>query len=78
MKSIHDHRYQQLIEKIVALREEKKITQTQLAKLLGKPQSYVAKVENFDRRIDVVELLDWLSACETKPSQFMRHVEWWT
>ena len=77
MKSIHDPRYQKLIDQLIALREEKKITQTQLAEFLGKPQSYVAKIENFDRRLDIVELSDWLTACQTKPSEFIKHVEWW-
>ncbi|WP_139143362.1 helix-turn-helix transcriptional regulator [Janthinobacterium sp. HH104] len=49
MKSIHDPRYCTFIEHLVAARVRQKITQTQLSKFLGKPQSYVAKVENLDR-----------------------------
>ena len=32
------------------------LTQVQVAKKLGKPQSYVSKVESNERRIDVIEL----------------------
>lgn len=60
MSSIHDPRYQKLIKQLVSLRELKNITQVQLASSLKKPQSYVAKVENLERRIDVIELHDWL------------------
>ena len=32
------------------------LTQTDAAAALGKPQSYISKVENVERRIDPVEL----------------------
>lgn len=62
MSSIHDPRYREVIQKLIDLRESKKITQVQLATSLRKPQSYVAKVENCERRLDFIELHDWLSA----------------
>ena len=61
MSSIHDSRYRKLIEALILKRGLKNITQVQLASSLKKPQSYVAKVENFERRIDVLELHDWLN-----------------
>lgn len=61
MSSIHDPRYRKLIKALILERELKNITQVQLASSLKKPQSYVAKVENFERRIDVLELHDWLN-----------------
>ena len=45
MRSIHDPRYQDLIKKLIELRESKNVTQVELAQHLGKPQSYVSKVE---------------------------------
>lgn len=36
------------------------MTQVELAQRLGKPQSYVSKVEILERRLDVIELNDWL------------------
>lgn len=38
------------------------MTQVQLAAILGVPQSFVAKVEGMERRLDVVEFARWLSA----------------
>ena len=61
MSSIHDPRYQKLIKQLIFLRESKKITQVQLASSLKKHQSYIAKVENLERRLDVIELYDWLN-----------------
>jgi transcriptional regulator with XRE-family HTH domain len=39
------------------LREEKELTQAQLAERLGLPQSYVSKYEGGERRLDFVETL---------------------
>lgn len=71
MSSIHDPRYQKLIHHLIVIRETKKVTQVELAASLKKPQSYVAKVENLDRRIDVIELHDWLLALDKSISDFL-------
>lgn len=62
MSSIHDKRYIKLINTLTQLRELKDITQVELASSLKKPQSYISKIENLERRIDIVELYDWLKA----------------
>lgn len=62
MRSIHDPRYQDLIKKLIELRESKNVTQVELARRLKKPQSYISKIEILERRIDVIELIDWLAA----------------
>ena len=64
MSSIHEPRYKRLIQELIYIRELKKITQVELAASLKKPQSYVAKVENLDRRLDILELSDWLSVLD--------------
>ncbi|WP_111858273.1 helix-turn-helix domain-containing protein [Acinetobacter sp. CFCC 10889] len=61
MSSIHDPRYKKLIKELIRIRELKQVTQVELATSLNKPQSYVAKVENLDRRLDILELNDWLT-----------------
>lgn len=71
MSSIHDPRYRKLIQQLIDMRELKKITQVELASSLKKPQSYVAKVENLDRRIDILELQDWLSALDISIISFL-------
>ena len=71
MRSIHDPRYQDLIQKLIELRESKNVTQVELAQRLGKPQSYVSKVEILERRLDVIELCDWLNAINIKMTDFI-------
>lgn len=71
MSSIHDPRYNKLIHELISIRESKKVTQVELATSLNKPQSYVAKVENLDRRLDILELTDWLTALDISIIQFI-------
>lgn len=71
MSSIHDPRYREIIKKLIELRESKNMTQVQLATSLKKPQSYVAKVENYERRLDFIELHDWLKYLDEKITSFL-------
>lgn len=57
-KSVFSDRYSRLITRIVEARRRAGITQTALAQKLGKPQSYISKVERGERRLDVVETMD--------------------
>lgn len=76
MSTIHDERYIVLINGLRRLREGERIRQADLAERLGKRQSYVSKVEGLERRLDVVELYDWLVALDQDPLGFLRSVEW--
>jgi len=57
MASVYSDEYQRVINALKKARKEKGITQAQLAEALGKPQSFIAKVENGERRLDVVEFV---------------------
>ncbi|ESF03049.1 hypothetical protein L244_15365 [Salmonella enterica subsp. enterica serovar Worthington str. BCH-3194] len=43
------------------------MTQAQLAKALGKPQSFIAKVESGERRLDVVEFVRFCRLMNIEP-----------
>ena len=75
MSSIHDARYQKLILNLIQIRESKDVTQVELSIILKKPQSYIAKVENLDRRIDVIEGGDWLEALNSSLSQLLDNTD---
>ncbi len=47
------------------------LTQAKLAQKLGKPQSYIAKYETGERRLDVIELLDILDAIGGDAAKFI-------
>lgn len=52
-----------LCQQLKKARQDAGLTQTDLAELIGKPQSYVAKIETHERRLDVVEFVRWMEAC---------------
>ena len=58
-----------------AAREARGITQQELARRLGKPQSYVSKAEMGERRLDVVEYLQFMRAIEGEPLTILRDIE---
>lgn len=51
------------------------MTQADVAKALGKPQSFVAKYENGERRIDVIEFVDIAAALGVVPGDILAEVE---
>ncbi len=56
IKTIHDRRYQVLVERLRTARCAAEITQVELAAQLGAAQSYVSKYERAERRLDVIEV----------------------
>ena len=74
MSTIHDPRYSLMIAQLIHLRNEKGITQVNLASTLSKPQSYISKTEGLERRLDMIELVDWLDVLETDPIKFLKQL----
>ena len=74
-KSIHSEPYKRLLALLVAQRKVADLSQYELAERLHRPQSFIAKVEGGERRIDVVEFLEIVRALEADPYEIMREVE---
>ncbi len=55
-KSIYKKEYKKVIERLKKARLESDLKQTKVAKKLAKPQSFISKIEQGERRLDVVEL----------------------
>ena len=47
-------------------REERELSQRELARLMGKTQSYISKIETGERRLSVVELYNYTLALDGK------------
>lgn len=56
VNNIYPEEYKQVREKLRSARPESGLTQEEVAKKLGKPQSYISKSEGGERRLDVTEL----------------------
>ena len=72
MSSIFPDEYQKALEQLVAARKRVEVTQTELAKMLGRPQSFVSKYESGERRLDVAEFVGVARALGADPIKMVR------
>jgi transcriptional regulator with XRE-family HTH domain len=70
-----DPRYRALVERLAAERRRLGITQAQLAERLGLHKQFVSRVELGERRLDVVEFIDFARALGIDPATLMHSVE---
>ena len=65
-----DHEY--IVEQLKKARQEAGLDQAEVAKLLGKTQSHVSKVEAGQRRIDIVALKEFARIYKKPLSYFLK------
>lgn len=70
-KSIFTDDYKLFRQLLIEARKSAKLSQAALGKKLGKPQSFVYKYENGERRIDFIELLDIADALKIDMHKFI-------
>ena len=58
MKTIFDPAYTRMIERLKRQRQELGLTQAHVANRLGRPRTWVNKLEQCERRLDVIEVRD--------------------
>jgi transcriptional regulator with XRE-family HTH domain len=56
-RSVFSEPYGALLRLLIEARRKAGLRQTDLAQRLGKPQSFVSKIERGERRIDLIEFL---------------------
>ena len=71
-KSVHSTGQATFCELMIKARKATGLTQQELAKRLHKPQSFVAKYEGGERRIDVVEFVTICRALEVDPIRLLK------
>jgi transcriptional regulator with XRE-family HTH domain len=64
--------YDRCLARLVEARTKAGITQTQLAERLNRPQSFVAKYEGGERRLDVAEYVMIARALGADPYRLLR------
>lgn len=69
INTITDKRYVQLITRLKTVRSEAGVKQEYICNKLGKYNSWLSKIENFDRRLDVLEFLE-LCELYNKPFEY--------
>jgi transcriptional regulator with XRE-family HTH domain len=71
-KSLRSAEHRALCSLLIAERRKAGLKQADVAERLGKPQSYVAKYEGGERRLDVVEFIRVAVALGADPSRLLR------
>ncbi|MBS4046486.1 helix-turn-helix domain-containing protein [Ferrovibrio sp.] len=70
-KSLRSPQQQRLQKLLIQARKVKKLTQADVAAQLKRPQSYVAKYEGGERRLDVIEFIAVVTALEADPRDIL-------
>jgi len=71
-KTLRTPRQQRLQELLAEIRKARKLTQADVAARLDRPQSFVAKYEGGERRLDIIEFIEVAEALETDSCDFLR------
>lgn len=74
-QSTHHRHYKHLIAILRDARTRAGITQTDLASKFGNTQTFVSKVERGERRLDVVEFVEWCEALGLAPSRVLDELQ---
>jgi hypothetical protein len=75
VKTIHNARYQTLVRLLMETRVAEGLTQKELADRLGRPQSFVSKTENSERRLDVIEFIEICRGMGKDPKTMLASLE---
>ena len=67
-----------LLDALKRVRTESGQTQMEMAAKLQRPQSYVSKYENGERRLDLIEISEICKACGVSLSDFVQVIEKWS
>ena len=60
--SLYDPRYRSIISRLIQARQNAGLNQEELAQKIAIGQPEVSKIERFARKIEVLELIDWIKA----------------
>lgn len=63
-----------LVQALTDAREHAGITQQELARRVGRTQSWVSAIETRSRRIDVLEFYAWARAIDADPAELFQAV----
>jgi transcriptional regulator with XRE-family HTH domain len=74
-KTLNKREHRILLEQIYRLRMASGMRQNDLAKKLNVPQSFISKIENGERRLDIIELREICNCLDTNLLEFVSELE---
>ena len=72
VKSIFTKDYKEIIERLKKARIDANLSQQAVADKLGKPQSYISKIESGERRLDVAEMKKFAKVYNKPADYFLK------
>ena len=73
--SLHGESYAAFVRSIVERRKHSGLSQQDVADAMGWPQSFIAKIEKRERRLDAVEFIKLAAAIGFDPSKVIRELQ---
>jgi transcriptional regulator with XRE-family HTH domain len=74
-KTLHTPQYEYFRSLLIVAREKAGLTQTEVSGRLRRPQSFVAKYEGGERRLDIVEFIQVCDALGVDPHAILTDVQ---
>ena len=71
-KTIFSEGHKSLVGKLIKARKERGLRQEDVAKLLGRTQSFVSKIEAGQRRVDIIQLKEFAKIYKKNLSFFIK------
>jgi transcriptional regulator with XRE-family HTH domain len=71
----HDPRRPIVLDLLIETRKKAKLTQGALAEAAGVSQPYISQVESGLIRLDPLQLVDWVQACDSTTERFGRTLD---
>lgn len=73
--SVYAPKYKKFCHLLIEQRQHRGLTQMQLAHSLARPQSFVSKYENGERRLDIIEFLEIAQALDINLFDFINSLQ---
>lgn len=71
-RAIYQDEHKKIVERLKQARFEAGFRQVEIAKMLGRTQSYVSKIESGQRRFDVLQLKEFAKAYKKELGFFLK------
>jgi transcriptional regulator with XRE-family HTH domain len=71
-KHVYSKDYKEIIERLKTARIVAGLAQQEVADKLGKPQSYISKIESGERRLDVAEMKKFSAIYKKSVDYFLK------
>ncbi|MBJ7900933.1 MAG: helix-turn-helix domain-containing protein [Cyanobacteria bacterium RI_101] len=73
-KSLYSKQYRTFLKLLKEARLDAGLTQSDVARRIRRPQSFVSKCESGERRIDVIEFLEYCRIYEVAPDSILERL----